>query len=117
MCSSDLQASANSADMRIDDNARWDTKSRSQHDIGRLSTHTGQLDKIRQLSGYLAVMLVYQLSAAGLDVLGFIAKETSTFDVFFQLARRGRGKILCGRVTPKKVLGDHIYALIRALGG
>ena len=77
--------------MRVDHHARGDAEGRAEHDVGRLAAHAGQFDQLFDALRHLAVVLSDQQAAAGLDVLGLVAKKSGALDVLFQFGDAGRG--------------------------
>ena len=102
--------------MRIDHDARRDSKGRAQHDVGRLATDARQLHKLFHIGGHFAAVFLDELDAAGMDVLGLVAKEARALNQLLQPPGRHVGQGGRRRMLGEQVLRHDVDALVRALG-
>src|SRR5215510_2765778 len=103
--------------MGIDDDAFIDAKGIAQDNIGRLAANSGERGKGFQRAGNGPLVLGDKLGCHGADISRLIAIETGRAD--YSLERLlGYLRVVFRSFAPgKKLLGDDIDALVRALRG
>ena len=67
--------------------SRGDAERRAEDDVGRLPPDAGQLHQLFEVLGHLAVVLLDQHAAGGLDVFRLVAKKARALDVLFQFTQ------------------------------
>jgi hypothetical protein len=111
------QAIAQTLHMGIYDDTVTDSKSRTQHNIGRLTGHTGQLQEFLHAFRNSFFERLNDPFGRPYQILGLVSKKTrASYDLLqFLLIRLGH---LAGcRKALKQFRRDHIHAHIRALSG
>ena len=111
------QAIAQTLHMGIHNDTGTDSKSRTQHNIGRLTGHTGQLQEFLHALRNSFFERLNDLSGRPYQILGLVSKETRASYDLLQLLLIRLGQFAGYRIALKQLGRDHIHAHIRALGG
>ena len=86
-------------------------------DVGGLAAYTGQAHELFERVGDLAPEVAHQHAGHAHQVAGFIVGVGHALDVLEDDLGRGQGHGLGGGIVVQEVGGDHVDALVGALGG
>ena len=111
------QAIAQTLHMGIHNDTGTDSKSRTQHNIGRLTGHTGQLQEFLHAFRNFFFERLNDPLGRPYQILGLVSKETRASYDLLQLVLIRLGHLAGCRIALKQLGRDHIHAHIRALGG
>ena len=112
----EAQSLAQSRDVRIDHDARRDSKGRAKHDVRRFASDARQRDHLIHIARHFAAVLFDDALACRLDVLGLVAEEAGALNHFFQLLDRRIGHFASRRPAAEQFRRDHVHARVGALG-
>ncbi len=111
------QAIAQTLHMGIHNDTVTDSKSRTQHNIGRLTGHTGQLQEILHAFRNSFFERLNDPSGRPYQILGLVSKKTRASYDLLQLFLIRLGHLAGCRIALKQLGRDLIHAHIRALSG
>ncbi len=111
------QSKTQTLDMSVYGDTLMVSKSMRENDIGRLSGHSRQGQKVLHGGRNLGIIILYKCAGALNEVLGLIPVQAGGADNFFHFRLFGLSQIQNGGPTTEEVGSDSIDPGVGALGG